>query len=162
APPPRLPSPPRTGSSLAAENPAARIGDRADGTGLPRPHTAGNDGRWTMAAGLNKVVIVGGGAAALAAGRALLEVAQKVGGVEVVALELGFTYRPLLVAEPFGAGGLRTFPLRRLTEAAGATLVEAGGPGLDSAPPLPPTPPRATSSPSICSCSRREPCLSRP
>jgi sulfide:quinone oxidoreductase len=85
-----------------------------------------------MAAGTNKVVIVGGGVAALEATLALQKLAQGLVEVEVVAPEHDFAYRPLLVAEPFGAGGLRTFPLRRLTEAAGATIVEAVVTGIDS------------------------------
>ena len=80
----------------------------------------------------NKVVIVGGGVAALEAALALQELAPGLVEVEIVAPEHDFAYRPLLVAEPFGAGGLRTFPLRRLAEAAGATLVESIVTGVDS------------------------------
>jgi sulfide:quinone oxidoreductase len=80
----------------------------------------------------NKVVIVGGGVAALEAALALQELAPGLVEVEIVAPEHDFAYRPLLVAEPFGAGGLRTFPLRRLAEAAGATLVESIVNGVDS------------------------------
>ena len=80
----------------------------------------------------NKVVIVGGGVAALEAALALQELAPGLVEVEIVAPEHDFAYRPLLVAEPFGAGGLRTFPLRRLADAAGATLVESIATGVDS------------------------------
>ena len=80
----------------------------------------------------NKVVIVGGGVAALEAALALQELAPGLVEVEIVAPEHDFVYRPLLVAEPFGAGGLRTFPLGRLAEAAGATLVESIVTGVDS------------------------------
>ena len=85
-----------------------------------------------MEAGLSKVVVVGGGVAALEATLALQELAPELVEVEVVAPERDFAYRPLLVAEPFGAGGLRTFPLRRLVEDAGGTFVEAIVTGVDS------------------------------
>jgi sulfide:quinone oxidoreductase len=80
----------------------------------------------------NKVVIVGGGVAALEAALALQELAPGLVEVELVAPERNFAYRPLLVAEPFGAGEVRTFPLRRLAEAAGTTFVEATVTGVDS------------------------------
>jgi len=85
-----------------------------------------------MEAGLSKVMIVGGGVAALEAALALQELAPDLVEVEVVAPEHDFAYRPLLVAEPFGAGEVRRFPLRRLAEAAGATLVEAVVTGVAS------------------------------
>jgi sulfide:quinone oxidoreductase len=80
----------------------------------------------------NKVLIVGGGVAALEAALALHDLAPGLVEVEVVAPEHTFAYRPLLVAEPFGAGGLRTFPLHRLAQDTGATLVEAIVTGVDS------------------------------
>jgi sulfide:quinone oxidoreductase len=80
----------------------------------------------------NKVVIVGGGVAALEAALALQELAPGLVEVELVAPERNFAYRPLLVAEPFGAGEVRMFPLRRLAEAAGTTFVEATVTGVDS------------------------------
>ena len=52
--------------------------------------------------------------------------------VELLAPDRSFAYRPLLVAEPFGAGEVRTFPLRRLAEAAGASVTEAVVTGVDS------------------------------
>jgi len=79
-----------------------------------------------------RVVIVGGGVAALEAALALQELAPSLVEVEIVTPEHDFAYRPLLVAEPFGAGGLRTFPLRRLAADTGATLVEAVVTGVDS------------------------------
>src|SRR5262252_9644132 len=78
-----------------------------------------------MEAGLNKVVIVGGGVAALEATLALQELAEELVDVELVAPDQNFVYRPLLVAEPFGAGQVRTFPMHRLAEAAGAGFTEA-------------------------------------
>jgi sulfide:quinone oxidoreductase len=85
-----------------------------------------------MDVGRSKVVIVGGGVAALEAALALQDLAPELVEVELIAPERSFAYRPLLVAEPFGAGEVRTFPLRRLAEAAGATLVEAIVTGVDS------------------------------
>ena len=66
---------------------------------------------------MTKVLIVGGGVAALEAALALQELAPELTQVELVAPETRFGYRPLLVT-----GEQRSFPLRRLTEAAGATL----------------------------------------
>ena len=85
-----------------------------------------------MEAGLSKVVIVGGGVAALEATLALQELAQELVDVELVAPDQNFVYRPLLVAEPFGAGQVRTFPLHRLAEAAGASFTEAIVTSVDS------------------------------
>ncbi len=80
----------------------------------------------------SKVLIVGGGVAALEATLALHELAPELVEVELVAPEQNFVYRPLLVAEPFGPGQVRTFPLRRLAEGAGATFTEAIVTGVDS------------------------------
>jgi sulfide:quinone oxidoreductase len=79
-----------------------------------------------------RVVIVGGGVAALEAALALQALANELVEVEVVAPEREFVYRPLLVAEPFGAGQVRRFPLRRLVEAAGACFRQAVVTGVDS------------------------------
>ncbi len=79
-----------------------------------------------------KVVIVGGGVAALEGTLALRALAPDATQIELVAPERDFTYRPMLVAEPFGHGGVRTFPLRRLAEAAGATVREAVVTGIDA------------------------------
>jgi sulfide:quinone oxidoreductase len=79
----------------------------------------------------SKVLIVGGGVAALEAALALHELASELVEVELVAPERSFAYRPLLVAEPFGAGEVRTFPLSRLAEAAGASVTEAVVTGVD-------------------------------
>ncbi|HSB38255.1 MAG TPA: FAD/NAD(P)-binding oxidoreductase [Gaiellaceae bacterium] len=85
-----------------------------------------------MESGPSKVVIVGGGVAALEAALALEELASELVEVELVAPEQNFVYRPLLVAEPFGAGQVRTFPLHRLAEGAGAKFTEAIVTGVDS------------------------------
>jgi sulfide:quinone oxidoreductase len=85
-----------------------------------------------MNAGRSKVIIVGGGVAALEASLALQALAGGVVEVELLAPEQTFAYRPLLVAEPFGAGQVRTFPLHRLAESAGASFREAIVTGVDS------------------------------
>jgi sulfide:quinone oxidoreductase len=69
-----------------------------------------------------RVLIVGGGVAALEAALALHSLAADRVSVELVAPETEFVYRPLAVAEPFRVGDVRTFPLARLAEATGATL----------------------------------------
>jgi sulfide:quinone oxidoreductase len=79
-----------------------------------------------------KVVVVGGGVAALEGALALRALAPDLVNVELVAPERDFTYRPLLVAEPFGHGSVRTFPLRRLAAAAGASVREAVVTGVDA------------------------------
>ncbi len=56
-----------------------------------------------------RVVIAGGGVAALEALLALGELAPGLVSAELIAPESEFTYRPLAVTEPFGAG-----PTRRL------------------------------------------------
>jgi sulfide:quinone oxidoreductase len=66
---------------------------------------------------MTKVLIVGGGVAALEAALALQELAPELAQVELVAPDSNFVYRPLLVT-----GEPRSFPLKRLAEDAGATL----------------------------------------
>lgn len=78
------------------------------------------------------VLIVGGGVAALEAALALQALAGEFVEVTVIAAERDFVYRPLLVAEPFGGGEVRRFPLQRLVEAAGARLRRAVVTGVDS------------------------------
>jgi sulfide:quinone oxidoreductase len=53
---------------------------------------------------------------------ALRALAEDVVSVELIAPETQFTYRPLAVAEPFGSGEVRRFPLAPLVAAAGAEL----------------------------------------
>jgi sulfide:quinone oxidoreductase len=69
-----------------------------------------------------RVVVAGGGVAALEAALALHALAEERVSVELVAPESEFVYRPLAVAEPFRLGEARRFPLRPLVEAAGARL----------------------------------------
>lgn len=73
-----------------------------------------------MSAGRRHVVIAGGGVAALEALLALRELAGHRLRITVLAPERDFVYRPLTVAEPFGRGEARIYPLREL-------LVDAGG-----------------------------------
>jgi sulfide:quinone oxidoreductase len=75
-----------------------------------------------MVAGSQHVVVIGAGVAGLEAALALRDLAADRVTVEVVAPEREFVYRPLAVLEPFRMGDVRRFPLRRLVEAAGATL----------------------------------------
>jgi sulfide:quinone oxidoreductase len=69
-----------------------------------------------------RVVVAGAGVAGLEAALALQTLADELVSVELVAPERDFVYKPLAVAEPFGVGQMRRFPLRTLVEAAGASL----------------------------------------
>jgi sulfide:quinone oxidoreductase len=82
---------------------------------------------------MSRVVIAGGGVAALEAALALRELASELVDVELVAPDADFTYRPLAVAEPFLAGEVRRFPLHALVEAASASLCSARVTGVDPA-----------------------------
>jgi sulfide:quinone oxidoreductase len=68
------------------------------------------------------VLIAGGGVAALEATLALRALAEDRVDIEVLAPDEEFVYRPMAVAEPFGKGEARRFPLARLVELAGARL----------------------------------------
>jgi sulfide:quinone oxidoreductase len=69
-----------------------------------------------------RVLIAGGGVAALEAALALRALAEDRVSVELLAPEPQFWYRPLAVAEPFGLGEVRQFELSELAAAAGATF----------------------------------------
>ena len=69
-----------------------------------------------------RVVIAGAGVAALETALALRALAEDFVSVELVAPEREFTYRPLAVAEPFGVGEVRRFPLASLVASTGAAL----------------------------------------
>ena len=71
---------------------------------------------------MGRVVIAGGGVAALEAALALQDLAPELADVEIFAPDEEFVYRPLAVAEPFLAGEVRRFPLEPLVEGAGARL----------------------------------------
>ncbi len=78
-----------------------------------------------------RVVIAGGGVAALEAALALRALAEDRVGVELIAPEPHFWYRPLAVAEPFGLGEVRQFELAELAAAAGATFSLGALTGVD-------------------------------
>jgi sulfide:quinone oxidoreductase len=69
-----------------------------------------------------RVLIAGGGVAALEAALALRELGEGRVSVEMLAPEPEFWYRPLAVAEPFDLGEVRHFDLADLAAAAGATF----------------------------------------
>jgi sulfide:quinone oxidoreductase len=69
-----------------------------------------------------RVLIAGGGVAALEATLALRALAAERVAITLVAPESEFVYRPLAVAEPFRIGAVQRFPLGPLVEAAGAEL----------------------------------------
>jgi sulfide:quinone oxidoreductase len=68
----------------------------------------------------HRVLIAGGGVAALEAMLALHELAGPIVDVELIAPEPHFWYRPLAVAEPFGLGSVHRLELAQLCEQAGA------------------------------------------
>jgi sulfide:quinone oxidoreductase len=70
-----------------------------------------------------RVVIAGGGVAALEAALALHALAEGRVSVELLAPEPHFWYRPLAVAEPFELGEARHFELSDLADRAGATFL---------------------------------------
>jgi sulfide:quinone oxidoreductase len=69
-----------------------------------------------------RVLIAGGGVAALEAALALRALAEDRVSVELLAPEPWFWYRPLAVAEPFELGEARHFELSELATAAGASF----------------------------------------
>jgi sulfide:quinone oxidoreductase len=69
-----------------------------------------------------RIVIAGGGVAALEAALTLQALAGKLVDVELVAPESRFRYRPLSTAEPFGLGEVASFELAHLASRAGATF----------------------------------------
>ena len=70
--------------------------------------------------GAHRVLVAGAGVAGLEAALALRALAGDRVSVEVISPEPLFAYRPAAVAEPFGKGEVRRFPLDRLVAAAGA------------------------------------------
>ena len=67
-----------------------------------------------------RVLIAGGGVAALEAMVALRRLAEERVDIELLAPDRDFFYRPLAVAEPFGAGEAFRFDLRALATGCGA------------------------------------------
>jgi sulfide:quinone oxidoreductase len=75
-----------------------------------------------MSAPQLRVVVAGGGVAALEASLALRALAEDRVSIDLLAPETQFWYRPLAVAEPFGLGAAKSFDLPELSSAAGATF----------------------------------------
>ena len=78
-----------------------------------------------------KVVIAGGGVAALEAMIALRQLAEERVQLELVTPKPEFAYRPLAVAEPFGLGAARRYDLVRIAADHGAVLHVAGLQAVD-------------------------------
>jgi sulfide:quinone oxidoreductase len=70
-----------------------------------------------------RVVIVGGGVAALEAVLALGKLGRDRTNVTVIAPNTEFVYRPMVVREPFAHGAARRYPLAPIVRDAGATLL---------------------------------------
>ena len=73
-----------------------------------------------------KVVIVGGGVAALEALIALRTLAEERVSIELVTPEPYFTYRPLMVGEPFGHGEVKSYDVIEIAADHGAAVHLAG------------------------------------
>jgi sulfide:quinone oxidoreductase len=69
-----------------------------------------------------KVVIVGGGVAALEAALILRDLAGERADVEIYSAREDFVYRPYAVGKPFGSAALKTYDLEALTRRCGAEL----------------------------------------
>ena len=79
-----------------------------------------------------RVLIAGGGVAALEAALAVRALAEDRVVVELLAPEPQFWYRPLAVAEPFDLGEVQQFELSELAAAAGATFSPGALTGIDA------------------------------
>jgi sulfide:quinone oxidoreductase len=79
-----------------------------------------------------RVLIAGGGVAAMEAALALRALAEEQVEVELLSPELHFWYRPLAVAEPFGLGEVRRFELGELAAGAGARFAPGALTGVDA------------------------------
>ena len=79
-----------------------------------------------------KVLIAGGGVAALEAAVALRALAGELVEVELLAPEPQFWYRPMSVAEPFGLGEAQHFDLGQLAAAAGASFTPGALTAVDA------------------------------
>ncbi len=81
---------------------------------------------------VKRVVIAGGGVAALEAALALRSLAKERVAIELFGSEPHFWYRPLSVAEPFELGEAHRYELSALAAAAGATFTLATLQGVDA------------------------------
>ena len=77
------------------------------------------------------MLIVGGGVAALEALIALRSLAEERVSIELVTPEPYFTYRPLMVGEPFGHGEAKRYDVVEIAAAHGAAVHLAGIRGVD-------------------------------
>lgn len=82
--------------------------------------------------GTTRVLIAGGGVAALEAALALRDLAGEHVQVELLAPDAAFHYQPLAVAEPFGLGDVVHLALDELSSALGARRIAAGLTGVDA------------------------------
>jgi sulfide:quinone oxidoreductase len=71
-----------------------------------------------------RVIIVGGGVAALEGALALSQLAPEITDVTILAPNHEFVYRPMVVREPFAYGSASRYPLQRIASEAGARLLE--------------------------------------
>ena len=78
------------------------------------------------------VLVVGGGVAGLETALALRALGAGRVGVEILAPELHFFYRPLAVSEPFGGEPVRRWELADLARSAGADFTPGELAGLDA------------------------------
>lgn len=79
-----------------------------------------------------RVLIAGGGVAALEAALALRELADELVAIELLAPHGGFTYQAMSVAEPFGAGEAIRLDLDEIATRIGAHRVAAGLTGIEA------------------------------
>ena len=82
--------------------------------------------------GPTKVLIAGGGVAALETMLALRRMAEERVEITLISPESSFAYRPLAVAEPFGLGVERRFDLAEIVAEAAADLVEGEVSSVDA------------------------------
>jgi sulfide:quinone oxidoreductase len=97
----------------------------AQATPSNKPSAGAANEASTQAATSNKprVVIVGGGVAALETALALAQLAPERAAVTLLAPNTDFAYRPLAVREPFAYAPAHRYPLRRIASDAGAELL---------------------------------------
>ena len=79
-----------------------------------------------------RVLVAGGGVAALEAVLTLRELASELAVVELLAPDPRFTYQPMSVAEPFGLGEAVHLDLDALASDIGAQRIPAGLTGIDA------------------------------
>ena len=80
----------------------------------------------------SRVVIAGGGVAAVEAALAVRDLAGERVALTLVAPDEHFAYRPLSVKEPFALGGVQTLPLADLARDVDATLVRGALESVDA------------------------------